>query len=397
MKQDKLLSIVFLFILFGVLLFYPIKQVLISTGISTIYTDDNWVTYEKKEENNVIDKLENKFGSIKTSVENRVTNYFPLYKELNGIYQMSNYYLNSIVYDNIPLKTNSDGEYIFYNKQDNFYYLENKYTKEELDERLATQVKFFNNLSNKGIDVYIYIPTRYELTSLSTRNLSNYIDIFKSKLNGNIEVRSMEVSSIEEYKNYFYKTDHHWNINGALEGYYAIIDMLDKPGIKDIKTKTMTEKKYYGSLAKSILNDSINDYIMDVDLELEYDVIVNGKDKDELFKPRLIRTDRDYKYYDYYVSYFNGQYGNVIYDYHNPNSENLLILCDSNAWQIDYIIAASFNKTHVINLRYDEYKDNNFDIDKYMKENDISKVLFLYDGESILFDQFNYDFSRRVN
>ena len=28
--------------------------------------------------------------------------------------------------------------------------------------------------------------------------------------------------------------------------------------------------------------------------------------------------------------------------------------------------------------------------------NDIHKVLFLYDGESILFDQYNYDFIRRV-
>lgn len=29
-------------------------------------------------------------------------------------------------------------------------------------------------------------------------------------------------------------------------------------------------------------------------------------------KPREIRLDRDYKYYDYYVSYFNGQYGKVM-------------------------------------------------------------------------------------
>ena len=110
----------------------------------------------------------------------------------------------------------------------------------------------------------------------------------------------------------------------------------------------------------------------------------------------FIRLDRSYKYYDYYVQYFNGQYGNIVYDYHNDEKENLLIMSDSYAWSIDYLIASNFNKTHVINLRYDEYKNNSFDLVKYVKDNNISKVLFLYSAEAILFDNYNYDFVGRV-
>ena len=153
---------------------------------------------------------------------------------------------------------------------------------------------------------------------------------------------------------------------------------------------------YYGSLAKTALNDNINDYISDVDIKLDYDVYVNGKSADSLFKPREIRLDRSYKYYDYYVQYFNGQYGNVVYDYHNNDKENLLIIGDSYSWQIDYLIANSFNKTHVINLRYDEYKNKDFNLSKYVSDNNISKVLFLYEGGSTIFDQYDYDFEGRV-
>ena len=149
-------------------------------------------------------------------------------------------------------------------------------------------------------------------------------------------------------------------------------------------------------MAKTALNDIIYDYISDIDYNPTYKVMVNDKMPKEIFKPREIRLDRDYKYYDYYVSYFNGQYGKVVYDFNNASKENILIVGDSYTWQIDYLLAQHFNKTHVINLRYDEFKDNVFDLSSYVKNNNISKVLFLYDGGSTLFDQYNYNFEGRV-
>ena len=85
-----------------------------------------------------------------------------------------------------------------------------------------------------------------------------------------------------------------------------------------------------------------------------------------------------------------------MYDFNNASKENLLIVGDSYTWQIDYLLAQHFNKTYVINLRYDEFKDNVFDLSSYVKNNNISKVLFLYDGGSTLFDQYNYNFEGRV-
>ena len=396
MKRDKIFNAVFCGIIGGVCLYIPVHFMLVHIGVVAKTSNDNQMVFEPISEKNIGDKLSNKFNAIKTRLENEITNSFPFYNSLNGLYQNFNYYMNSFFYKEVPLKTNSDNEYIFYNKENDFYYLENQYSKDELDKRLDMQVAMFNKLANLDIDMYLYFPTRYELTKLKDNNLNSYVDIFKDKLSSKIKVANMDITSLEQYKNYFYKTDHHWNMNGALAGYYDIMDILGKVPVDNLEVVNKRERKFYGSMAKSVLNNKTYDYILDVDKKLDYDVLVNGKQASEVFKPRQIRLDRDYLYYDYYVQYFNGQYGEICYDYHKDNEENLLILSDSYAWQIDYLIASSFNKTYVVNLRYDKWKKEDLNLEEYMKKRNIKKVLFLYEGGSMMFDQYNYNLEGRI-
>ena len=396
MKKDKVFNAVFCGIIGGVCLYIPVHFMLVHIGVVAKTSNDNQVVFEPISEKNIGDKLSNKVNAIKTRLENEITNSFPFYNSLNGLYQNFNYYMNSFFYKEVPLKTNSDNEYIFYNKENDFYYLENQYSKDELDKRLDMQVAMFNKLANLDIDMYLYFPTRYELTKLKDNNLNSYVDIFKDKLSSKIKVANMDITSLEQYKNYFYKTDHHWNMNGALAGYYDIMDILGKVPVDNLEVVNKRERKFYGSMAKSVLNNKTYDYILDVDKKLDYDVLVNGKQASEVFKPRQIRLDRDYLYYDYYVQYFNGQYGEICYDYHKDKEENLLILSDSYAWQIDYLIASSFNKTYVVNLRYDKWKKEDLNLEEYMKKRNIKKVLFLYEGGSMMFDQYNYNLEGRI-
>lgn len=396
MKRDKIFNAIFCGIIGGVCLYIPVHFMLVHIGVVTKTSNDNQVVFEPISEKNIGDKLSNKVNAIKTRLENEITNSFPFYNSLNGLYQNFNYYMNSFFYKEVPLKTNSDNEYIFYNKENDFYYLENQYSKDDLDKRLDMQVAMFNKLVNLDIDMYLYFPTRYELTKLKDNNLNSYVDIFKDKLSSKIKVANMDITSLEQYKNYFYKTDHHWNMNGALAGYYDIMDILGKVPVDNLEVVNKRERKFYGSMAKSVLNNKTYDYILDVDKKLDYDVLVNGKQASEVFKPRQIRLDRDYLYYDYYVQYFNGQYGEICYDYHKDNEENLLILSDSYAWQIDYLIASSFNKTYVVNLRYDKWKKEDLNLEEYMKKRNIKKVLFLYEGGSMMFDQYNYNLEGRI-
>ena len=392
--RDKLFSIVFVSFLCIILMFIGIKHVLIVKGIETLNMTDNWKFYEPQVEKNFIDKFENFFNSKKLNIENRITNYFPFYIELNELYQKANFKGNCLFYNNVPIKTNRNNEFIFYNDKDNFYYLENSFNEKDLNKRFSKQLDFFNKLSLLDVETYIYLPTRYEYTSLKENNLSYYIKEFKNNLNDNIHFELLDIKTVDEYKKYFYKTDHHWTIYGALQGYNSIMNMFKiKP--LEVTPYNLEEKKYYGSIARSSMNDISYDYLSDIKETFNYDVTVNGINAPDIFKPRKMNF-KDYKYYDYYVQYFNGQYGEIIYDYHQNDKENLLIFGDSYVWQIDYLIAASFNKTHVINLNYDFYKDNEFSLEEYINENNIKKILFVQESGATLFDQYDYGYSRKV-
>lgn len=395
MKKDKILIATFLGFIFLILCCFPIQHILLMKGIISLNLTDNWQEFVPVEEHNIIDRVQNIFNSKKITLENRIMNYFPFYIPLNSFYQTLNFKGNQLLYDTyIPLKPNADGNYIFYDEKDGFYYLESKLTEEEMNEKIKSQIDFFNGLSDKGIDTYIYLPTRYEFTNLKKDNLHHYIEQMEQSLNDDIHVASMNVTSMEEYKKWFYKTDHHWTIDGALEGYHSIMNMLGlKP--KEFQTKYYTERKYYGSIARSVMGDAAYDYLGDVDADLDYTVTVNGKEAPANFKPRKMDL-KDYKFTEYYVQYYNGHFGEVVYDYHQEEKENLLIIGDSYVWPIDHLIASSFNKTYVIHLKYDAYKDGTLDLKQYMEEHNISKVLFVHEAETTLFDQYNYGFVKKV-
>lgn len=146
MKKNKFIIISFLIVIFGVFLLIPAKFLLVKLSVLDI-NYDNFSEYQAKEKNNFIDKLNNYIGKIENQVENHVTNYFPFYNSLNESYQKIDFYSNNFFYYNVPIKKNSDGEYIFYNKRNDFYYLLNKYPKSALDDKVKKQVRFFNELS----------------------------------------------------------------------------------------------------------------------------------------------------------------------------------------------------------------------------------------------------------
>ena len=80
-----------------------------------------------------------------------------------------------------------------------------------------------------------------------------------------------------------------------------------------------------------------------------------------------------------YAGFYGSDYGEVIYDFHNKK-DNLLIFSNSYSNPINELIASSFNKTYIIDLRaYELDLGKTFDIDSYIKENKIDKILFLGD------------------
>ena len=326
------------------------------------------------------------------------------------LFKKTNEYANEKMYDvfnlsYIPAGTNSDGEYLVKDVKNDAYYAFSNHSNEVLEEKLEKQIQFFNDMynSNPDINFYIYLPNRLELQKnindiLKYRDLSIYVDKFKNNLNKNIVVDDFKVKNIDEYNKYFYKSDHHWNMQGAYLGYIDIMNMMGHNDIQNINIKE-ENIKFTGSFSRTTRNNEIYDKFYTVDnYNKNYTVSVNNNEAPSNFQPLSIANlnKKKNEFYDWYVGYFYGLYGNVIYDFKNPSKKNLLIISDSYAWEIDYLIANHYNKTHVINIMYDEYLNNSLNYTEYIKENDIDDVLILQEGVTTIFDVFNHNFQKKV-
>lgn len=388
MKKDRFIISVFLVIIFGVFVLYPVKYLLIKTDKISFNSSDNWKTYEKS--GNLI---KDKVMALETAIDNRTTNYFPLYEKITSGFYNFNIKLDSLFSSKVYIKSNSDGENLFYDNQNNFYFLLNNLSSEQLNNRLKNQISFYNDINTKysDINLYIYLPLRYEVTNLSDiHNLNNYVVTFKNSLNKNIKVSSLDSLDLSQYLTYFYKTDHHYNSVGALKAYNDIVTMMDINNIKTIPFKCIYTP-YYGSLAKTALNKNVSDNLLDLDYQNDIEFNQN----DDKFKTRKI-VKKTNPFYDYYISYYNGQYDEIKYKSDVKNNKNILIISDSLSWQIDYIIAENFENTYVINLRYGKWKNQKLYLQEYLSEHNITDILFLQEAEQQMFDLYNHNISDRV-
>lgn len=400
-KNDKFIVVIFCIILFGVLCFYPVQYILISKGIVTVSYDNFKVA---KQSNGFLSGITNKIERLKTGIDNRATNYFPFYSQINYLFSDVNYNVNKMLLyrdmEFIPMGVNSDSEYIFKNKDNSNFVLKSQYSDSELDLRYHEMVSLYNSLVMDGVELYIYLPSRYEFTdlsssSISVREMKDYVSSFVQDLDSSIQVNELDVDSYDTYLDYFYHTDHHWNSYGAYQGYLDIMDMFGYEA-RDAEIIPVSDIVYRGSIAKSAVARGDSDVFYDISMDIpEYSVLVNDKEAPVKFKPREVEL-KDSLFYDYYVAYYNGMYGKVMYDFDNDKKENLLIIGDSYSWQIDYLIASHFNRTYTINIRYDEYASGVFDYEEFIQENDIDKVLFLFETQSTLFDQYDYGMVEKI-
>jgi len=378
---------------------------MIKLGHSYIDIDGNWKFHTKKDMG-VFTWYYNKVESLKTSIDNRATNYFPFYEDLVSLYSKSNQSLNKFLYSRyIPSGINGDNEYVIKDTKYNRLYLLSNKTNDDIEKRSSGLIEFYNSLSeNINSDIYIYLPSRYEFQKslnkgMKYRDMSKYIDKFTANVEG-ITIKELFVNSEKVYHDYFFASDHHWNMQGAYNGYTDIMDMMN---IKDYNRAKEIFKvntiNFRGSLSNCIKSKEIYDYLYDVDFNmLEHTVTVNDDEAPEKYKPRSIvgLNKNDTPFYDYYIGYYYGLYGKVVYDFNQPEKPNILIIADSFSWSIDHLIASNFNKTHIINLMYDEFKDKSFNIREYTEKNNISIILFLQETHTTILDLYDHNISERV-
>ena len=247
---------------------------------------------------------------------------------------------------------------------------------------VSEYVKIINKIDdNYDVQTYVF----YINKDADINIYNNFNRFMESNLNTTIKYDYLKELVDENYydnfKKYFYKSDHHWNYNGQYVGYKDIMHLLGKEYYVYKSEHCFANVKFSGSKAKKIGSLKYYDNFCTYEYDLpEHSTYVNGiemnyGDKLEYYENKFNNNIS----YNHYAKFFGDDVGEVKYVFPN-NTGNILIIGNSYTNPINELIASAFNQTFVVDMRaYEEDIGIPFNVDKYIKDHNIDKVLFIGD------------------
>lgn len=249
------------------------------------------------------------------------------------------------------------------------------------EENLKKQAEYFNKINSKKYIYFIEKDRSINFNFISDKD--KVYENIKNNFNA-VGYDRFELNSFEQLKENFYQTDHHWNYKGSYKGYQEIINLLlgDKEEVLEPIDTVEFDTIFFGSADRKLQTKKSTEKFKVYKFEdLDRKIYINGEEKEYSNKNKYyegIFNEKDYA--NHYAEYYGNDYAEVIFDFSNPSKENLLVLCTSYSNAVKELVASHFNKTFYIDLRHNK----NFEVNNYIKQNNIDKVLLLGDINSFI-------------
>lgn len=324
--------------------------------------------------------------------ENRALQTFPRFsveKLLNGTYthQLHNYFSDQIALRKEMIQIKATTELLMGKNENNGillgkdnYLIETYQYNDENYEFLRKNFykieKLMHNLEENNIQVNsILIPRKVDILeeyfSPYYSNEQNQI-VWKQVNNKHISLKDSLSLRVDGGANVFYKTDHHWNAEGAYYAYCEIANVLDfvPHSLEYFNLQTLSSDFYGTTYSKSGF------FFVDAE-EIKAPTIENGR-----YRVTIVDTETeidslyDLSYLDKkdkYSLFLSGNNAHVkIYDAQDDTKETLLIIKDSFSHSLAPYLCEHYN-IELIDPRY--YSGS---IEEYISENNIENVLFLF-------------------
>jgi len=238
----------------------------------------------------------------------------------------------------------------------------------------------------QGVDKYLYFVVHDGSSDFTNPEVNAcFVELIKT-LYPRFKMDYLKINDFEDFERYFYKADHHWNHIGSYQGYTDIVNMIfqNKEELVPIEDEVTFDIMFYGSKARSSLFYEFGQNLTVYTFNLpEFHTFIDGVEKTYGNKDLYFNYTEDNKpnYSGHYGVYYGEDYAEVIYDFNQPEKQNLLIVANSYSNAINDILASHFNKTYVLDFRHEH--DPNFDIDQYIIDNNIDILLFIADSAAL--------------
>lgn len=257
-----------------------------------------------------------------------------------------------------------------------------------IDKRIQNYEKLIKMYPKQKIFVFYFERMAFAPYNPLNKHFSNadqgqsYQYFLKNKPE-NLFVTDLRLNNLVDHQEYFYMTDHHWNVRGAWKAYEIIYEML-KQVYPDISPKLKLKgflkipgAEFCGSYSRRTLYPCTPDAFEYADVDLpEFKTLVNGEEKFYGNKDDYLAGNfsRD-KYANHYAEFFGPVVALVEYRFKNDSDRNLLIIGSSYTQAMREFVASHYKNTYVVDLR--EYKD--FSMGKFIKDYKINDILVIGD------------------
>jgi len=307
-----------------------------------------------------------------------------------------NYLNDQFIGRNMFVKLKAGIEYILGKQENNGVYVGSddyliekpaEYNDDIINNNL-TAIKTLNELGRYDITVSV-VPPAYEV--MKSQLPENVYREIIPKFNNHIDTSLKEtgiknVDVTEDLKRYsdsylYYRTDHHTTSNGAFIIYNKLSSALGYEALSgdDFKISDVTRNFYgttYSKALRHVSPDIISEYRPLETARFKVEFPYDSKEADSMYFPEHLKTKDKYSYF------LDGNHALTIIKSPNKNGKSLVVFKDSYANCTVPMIANHFETIHMIDLRY--YND---DIIKYLYENKIKNVLFLYSSQTFMTDE----------
>lgn len=278
-----------------------------------------------------------------------------------------------VLVDNENLDYYNLGSIYSYGNDSLVYY---PYVLDEYMDELMNKVAMLNKTISEYPEVEYYFYYIEKDTDINFKNNSKLMayEYLQERLNSS-NVFRFEINNFEEFKQYFYKTDHHWNLYGSYKAYEDLLSIFDIDNPKIPNDIDCFNNKFIGSKAMSysfLFHEKLCYYNIDYDTISTY---INGEEGQYGFQGGDVDNNISYPAYHTYYGFDRGE---VIFNSNDDSKENILIIGESFDNAIIRLLAEKFNITSSIDLRhYERDMGNKFNYEEYLKEYNIDKVLFI--------------------
>ena len=315
--------------------------------------------------------------------ESAVADQVMFSKNIKAIY--INFFNNTNAYINnyLMLLTNQKDDYTrisenFYLYEDGDYILDKKSIVNDYIQFEEVKDYYKNILSEVKIDQYLYYVTTDAVVNFVQGDIMFYdwlVEAYRPTKSDYLKIKNYD-----DYKKYYYPTDHHWNHLGSYEGYKDIMKILlgDEENILEpVRELIFDDIKFSGSRARTLATTKYSQKFGVYEFDIpEHEVYINGE---------LKNNYREYEKYisgkystgiwdSHYELFYGRTYRELIFDFNQSEKENVLIISNSFGSAVQDLIASHFNKTYVIDKSNFESGRN---ISEYIEERNITKLILI--------------------